>query len=64
MSLGENLQRIRCTRHITQNAVAEKTGILQSSISQYENGLRTPPIEVLKKIADYYGVTLDELCKE
>jgi transcriptional regulator with XRE-family HTH domain len=36
-------------------------GCGESTISMYENGKRQPDNETLKKIADYYGVTIDYL---
>lgn len=51
--------RERCK--FTQQQLAEKTGIAQSTIAQYENGFRKPDIVKLKKIAMVLGCTTDEL---
>jgi len=46
---------------ISQNALAKATGISQQKISYYESGKHSPPIEDCIKLADFYGITLDEL---
>lgn len=51
--------RKRCG--FTQQQLAEKTGIGQSSIAQYEKGLRKPDIVVLKKLSVVLKCTTDEL---
>lgn len=48
-------------RDITQKEVAEANDIHPSTMSAYEtNG--NVPLEVAWRLADYYGVSLDELC--
>lgn len=42
----------RNTRHLTQQALADKTGIAQAEISRLENGMRNPSIKLLKRLAD------------
>lgn len=41
--------------------LAEKIGVVQGAISLYENGMRTPSVEVLTKLADVLQCTTDEL---
>ena len=43
---------------ITQNQLAEKSGVSQSNISKIENGSYRPNIATLKKIADALGKRL------
>ncbi|UYZ34985.1 helix-turn-helix domain-containing protein [Clostridium beijerinckii] len=61
MSLSDNLKRIRINRKLTQKELAEKSGITRESIGNYERGDRTPPADILKKIADALGVSIDTL---
>lgn len=37
---------------LTQQELAGKLGLSQETISQYENGFRTPNVNVAKKIAE------------
>lgn len=48
-------------RDYTQLRVQMETGISQSILSQYENGLATPTTENLVKLAEYYNTSLDFL---
>lgn len=41
--------------------LAEKTGIGRSTLYNYENGLFSPTIDALEKIADALGVQIEEL---
>lgn len=47
---------------ITQEELANKCGITSVTISRYVTKERTPHIENLIKIADYFNVSLDWLC--
>ncbi len=40
---------------ITAYKVAKETGIAQSTLSDWKNGISQPKIDKLKKIADYFG---------
>lgn len=55
------LREVRKHKGVTQVELAEKTGLLQQTISKYENGENLPLIDIAAKIADALGVTLDEL---
>jgi len=46
---------------LSQRQVAEAVGISQSSYAMIEGGYRHPRKEVEKKLADFFGVTVDEL---
>ena len=45
----------------TQTAVAKDLGISQQAYGNYEVGRREPDNEMLQRIADYFGVTVDYL---
>lgn len=44
--------------HLTQQEVAERTGIAQTEISKLENGTRNPSIKLLQRFADGLGYKL------
>lgn len=52
---------LRISRHLTQNDLAKQLGIAKSTISMYEQGQRTPPFEMMEKIADFFNVDMDFL---
>jgi len=46
---------------VTAYKVSKETGITQSTLSDWKRGRSTPKTENMKKIADYFGVTVDYL---
>ena len=46
---------------LTAYKVSKETGITQSTLSDWKRGRSTPKTENMKKIADYFGVTVDYL---
>ncbi len=55
------LRELREDSDLTQKCLAELLHIKQNTYSQYENGQRQPPLEVLIALARFYKVTLDYL---
>ena len=63
-NLAENLTRLRQAAGFTQSDIAGKLNYTDKSISKWEHGDSVPPIDVLKELADIYGVSLDFLVTE
>jgi transcriptional regulator with XRE-family HTH domain len=59
MEADLNLKEIRTRRNMTQRAVADYIGCSSVVYSRYERGTRQPSIEMLLKLADLFGVTVD-----
>ena len=55
------LKQLRKSRKLNQATLAEALGMSQATITSWENGKRIPDIEMLVKLADYFGVTTDYL---
>lgn len=53
------LKDLREDSDITQKELAEYLHIKQNTYSQYENGQRQLPIDVLIALAKYYNVSTD-----
>ena len=62
--LGDKIKLYRENKKMTQNEVAEILGVKATTISKYEAGTLEPNIESLKKLADLFEVSVDELIKE
>jgi transcriptional regulator with XRE-family HTH domain len=58
--IGEQIRRLRLRRHVSVRSFAAQTGFSASFISQLENGLVSPSLGSMQKIADALGVTLGE----
>ena len=59
--LGSRLRAIRERCQLTQNELAERSGIPQSSLSKIEAGEREPRLQTLKKYAGGLGLELSQL---
>lgn len=46
---------------ITPYKVSKETGISQSTLSDWKRGISTPKTDNMKKIADYFGVSVEYL---
>ena len=62
--LGEKLKLYREKNNMTQKEVAEILNVEPGTISKYELGLTEPNIESIKKLAEIFNVTTDELLKD
>lgn len=63
MSLSERLRNLRQEKGLSMMNVGKKLGLGISTISQYETGKRVPNAEILKVLADFYGVSIDYLVR-
>ena len=61
INLGNNLYNLRKKRGLSQEEFAEKIHISRQAVSKWERGEAFPDIENLIEIAEFYGVTIDEL---
>ncbi len=58
---GENLVRLRKLHQLTQEDVAEKIGVTRQAVAKWEAGDSMPDLVTGRKLAEVFGVTLDEL---
>lgn len=61
INYGEELKFQRLKRNKTLKQVEADTKISNSNLSRWERGEVLPNIDFCVKLADYYGITLDEL---
>lgn len=61
MNYGFELKSQREKAGLSQCELSKLTGINQSSISRWEDNKRTPSIENCVQLADFYGISIDEL---
>ena len=55
-----DLKNFRQKRKLTQENLAQIFHISQTSVSKYERGEAFPDLETVVKMADYFGVSVDE----
>lgn len=58
---NENLKEARIKKGLSQKEVADNIGVAKSTYSLYESGNREPNVQTIKKIADFLGISADEL---
>ncbi len=59
--IADKLKELRAEKGLTREAAAEKIGISVRTLANYERGERIPQGEILSSIADFYGVSREEL---
>ena len=57
----ENIRNLRLDKGYTQKQIAQMLGISQNTYSQYEIGVLNYPVDVIIKLADFYGTSTDYL---
>ena len=63
-NIANNLKYLRKKKGITQQQFADEMGIKRASVGAYEEDRAEPKYELLKKIAMFYGLTMDELAND
>jgi len=57
----ERIRNLRIDHGYTQQYMASLLNVKQNTYSQYELGVLNYPVDVLMKLADFYGVSVDYL---
>lgn len=60
--LGSNLKKLRMDKDVSLREVARKTGISAMQILNYEQDKCLPNLNNAFLLAEYYGVTVEEMC--
>ena len=61
MEFGEILRALREERRLSQSELAKVLNVSNVAISHYERGAREPNNEMLKKVSQYFNVSIDYL---
>jgi len=65
IKIGNFLSELRKEQGLTQEALGEKLGVTNKTVSRWENGNYLPPIEMLQELSNLYSVSINEiLCGE
>ena len=59
--ITKRIKILRERANMTQAELAILLGVNENTISNYERGEREPSIDNLKRIAEIFGVSVDEL---
>jgi len=61
MKFCDVLKKLRNSYNLSQGQLADKLNISKSTISMYELGNRSPDMEMLRQIADFFNVDINYL---
>ena len=61
MQFSEKLTELRRRRGLSQEQLADFLGVTRQSVSKWESGSVMPELGKLIAMADFFGVTLDEV---
>lgn len=61
MSFGKQLKNLRSDSDLTQEDIGNIVHVGKSTVSQWENEIHTPNIEIIVQIASYLNVSVDQL---
>ncbi|MDY7992035.1 helix-turn-helix domain-containing protein [Paenibacillus sp. SEL1] len=61
MNYGTRIAELREHKGLKQEELAQSLGITRAALSHYEKNRRKPDFEILTKLADIFGVTIDYL---
>jgi len=64
MKLAEKILSLRTARGLSQGDLAEKLEVSRQSVSKWETGQSVPDLDKIIKLADLFGVSVDELVRE
>lgn len=65
IKIGNFLASLRKEHGLTQEALGEKLGVTNKTVSRWENGNYLPPVEMLQELSKLYAVSINEiLCGE
>ena len=56
-----SIRSLREAVGMKQYELAARMGVKQASVSAWESGISTPTVQNLTKLADIFGVTVDEV---
>lgn len=54
---------LRDRKGVTDYKVAQETGVSTATLTSWKQGVYTPKVDKLMKIANYFGIGIEELIK-
>ena len=61
LNLGAKIRELRRRDNRTQEALADTLGVTSQAVSRWESGGSYPDVEIIPSIANYFGISIDEL---
>lgn len=64
MTAYQKYEQLKTSRGLTDYRVGVETGISRTTLSEWKAGRYTPKVDKLKKLADYFDVSVEYFLKE
>lgn len=64
MTLAEKITALRGERKLSQGDLAERLDVSRQSVGKWETGQAVPELDKIIRLADLFGVTVDELVRD
>ena len=64
MTLAEKILTLRTQHKLSQGDLAERLDVSRQSVSKWETAQAVPELDKIVKLADLFGVSVDELVRE
>ncbi len=61
MKIGEIIKELRTERGLSQAALAKEIGVSQKAVDYWERGINEPKASYILALAEFFGVSSDEL---
>jgi len=64
MSIKDNIRRLRESRDLTQQELADVLGVNRATIAQWETGTSYPRMGTALQLCEYFAISLNDLADE
>lgn len=61
VKIGKYLAELRKSYKVTQDELALRLGVSRQAVSRWETGSSVPDVELMLKISELYGITIDAI---
>ena len=61
MRIGAFLAKLRKENGLTQEELGQTLGVSNKTVSRWETGTYLPPVEMLQRMSERYGVSINEI---
>ncbi len=61
MSIGENIRKLRLSHGLNQAELGKIAGVSDKAVSTWENGLKTPRMASIQRLAEHFHLTKSEI---
>lgn len=58
---AERIKKLRIEKKLTQQELGNKFGLTSTGVSYWESGKANPSMDMINKLSDFFGVTIDYL---